>query len=222
MNEALFFFHITAVLLFTFGALKLGKETLFGWICLQAILANLFVLKQIEFFSLTITCSDVFAVGGILGLNLLQEYFGKESAQKAARSCLFFMVFFAAMSKIHLIYNPSIADTTHRSYFTILSSAPRILFASLTTFYLVQQIDIRLFSWIKKQFPKVSLPFRNASSLFITQFLDTVLFSVLGLFGLVDNIAHIIAVSFLVKVTVILASVPLTALSKKFLSQTAA
>ena len=54
-------------------------------------------------------------------------------------------------------------------------------------------------------------------SLFVTQLLDTILFSFLGLYGLVENILHIIVVSFLVKVAVILSSVPLMTLAKKFI-----
>lgn len=219
MNEALFFIHVGIVLAFALGALRLGKEALLAWTCIQALLANLFVLKQIEFFSLTVTCSDVFAVGGILGLNLLQEYFGQDSAKKAARSCLYFMLFFAAMAKMQLLYLPSPLDTTHSSYSTILSAAPRILLASLSVFFVVQQIDIRLFALIKTKFPELPLPFRNAASLFLSQLLDTILFSFVGLYGLVDNVFHIIVVSFIVKVAVILSSVPLTAFSKKFASQ---
>ena len=217
MNEALFFTHCAIVLLFTLGALRLGKEALLAWTCIQAVLANLFVLKQMDLFTLTVTCSDVYAVGGILGLNLLQEYFGVASSKKAAKSCFYFMIFFALVSKLHLLYVPSSFDTTHNSYDAILTAAPRILFASLTSFFLVQQVDIRLFSWIKRRFPNLGLPIRNAMSLFATQLLDTILFSFLGLYGLVENILHIIVISFLVKMVVILSSVPLMTLTKKFI-----
>ena len=220
MNEALFFTHCAIVLLFTLGALRLGKEALLAWTCIQALLANLFVLKQMDLFTLTVTCSDVYAVGGILGLNLLQEYFGVTSSKKAARSCFYFMIFFALVSKVHLLYAPSSFDSTQSAYDTILTAAPRILIASLSSFFLVQQVDIRLFSWIKETFPKLDLAHRNAMSLFVTQLLDTILFSFLGLYGLVENILHIIVVSFLVKVAVILSSVPLMTLAKKFIRKT--
>ncbi len=46
MNELLFFLHL--ILVFGFGviALKLGKHYLTTWVAIQAILANLFVVKQ--------------------------------------------------------------------------------------------------------------------------------------------------------------------------------
>jgi uncharacterized PurR-regulated membrane protein YhhQ (DUF165 family) len=53
-------------------------------------------------------------------------------------------------------------------------------------------------------------------SLVFTQWIDTVLFSFLGLFGLVESIFSVIAVSFAVKCLVIGMSAPLVALSRRF------
>lgn len=217
MNEYLFILHICLVLFFTLLSLKLGKYALFALVSSQAIFANLFVLKQINCFSLSITCTDVFAISGTLGLNLMQEYFGVKIAKKAALSSFLLMVFFAVISKIHLLYIPNSYDTTQTSYDTILSQAPRILAASLFSFFIVQQIDIKLFGWMKSKFTKLSLSKRNTISLISTQGIDTVLFSFLGLYGLVENVYHIILVSFIVKAAVIIITYPVTALSKKLL-----
>ena len=72
MNETIFFLHIFSALLFLALAIRLGKMALGVYVALSGVLANLFVVKQIELFGLHATASDVFAVGGILGLNLLQ------------------------------------------------------------------------------------------------------------------------------------------------------
>jgi uncharacterized integral membrane protein (TIGR00697 family) len=217
MNEAVFFLHIIVTLLFSFGALRLGKEALIASASMQAVFANLFVLKQIDFCTLTVTCSDVYAIGGILTLNLLQEFHGKNAAHFSVKCSLFFLVFFAAMAKLHLLYEPSSFDVTHSSYSTILSSAPRILLASLTAFFFSQKIDIFLFAKIKQKLPKAPLAIRNALSMSCSQCFDTMLFTLLGLYGLVDNIWHVFILSFVIKLIVILLSTPLVALSKKFL-----
>lgn len=217
MNELLFFLHLLIVFAFTLGALRMGGQALFAWTSAQALFANLFVLKQMHCFGLTITCSDVYAVGGMLGLNLLQEYFGISRAKAAARFCFFLLVFFAAMAKIHLLYTPAAFDTTHEAYKAILTAAPRLLFASLASFFIVQQLDIRLFGWIKQRFPLSPLFARNTLSLLTTQLLDTVLFSFLGLHGIVENTLDIIVVSFLIKAAVIFSSLSVTTLSKKIL-----
>lgn len=219
MNEAIFLVHILAVLLCTFGAVKFGESALVTWVCIQGVLANLFVLKQIDCFSLTVTCSDVYAVSGILSLNLLQEYFSLGSAKKTAIRSFYFMIVFALMAKIHLLYQPSIDDSMDGAYRAILSPAPRILFASLLSFWIVQQIDIRLFAWIKNRWPHKPLSVRNAGSLITSQLIDTVLFTLLGLYGMVKSLFDIILLSFVIKTAVILCFIPLLAFCKKIFTR---
>lgn len=218
MNEWLFASHILAIFFFTLGALKLGKEALCSWICLQALFANLFVLKQITLFGFHVTASDVFAVGGILGLNLMQEFYGAKEAKKATTVCLYCLLLFAALSKIHLLYTPSFTDTTHSSYVNILDPAPRLFIASLIVFFIVQKIDIKLFSKLKSSLKKSPFALRNLISLCTSQFLDTVLFTFLGLYGIVFSLYDVIFVSFLTKVIVIAFLTPASLLAKKWIT----
>lgn len=213
MNELLFFGHIFLVVGFGLFALKMGKAALTAWVALQAVLANLFVIKQISFFGFHVTCSDVFAVGSIFGLNLLREYHGQDAAKKALWTCFFAMIFFVAMAQLHLFYVPSPFDTTQPSFENILSSSPRLLGASLLVFVLVQQVELRLFGVLKA---KLSLGYRNAVSVGLGQLLDTVLFSILGLWGIVEHLSDVIVVSFLIKVLVIVLMTPLIHFSKRF------
>lgn len=145
MNEALFFFHVLAALVFLGLAVRMGKMALGVYVALSGVLANLFVVKQIELFGLHATASDVFAVGGILGLNLLQELFGIQAAKQAVRASLFALVLFACMSQIHLLYNPSLFDVTQGAFTAILVAAPRIVAASIGVYALVQRVDILFF-----------------------------------------------------------------------------
>lgn len=215
MNEALFFFHIFIVFVFSFLALKKGKEATIAWMALQAVLANLFVLKQISFFSLNATCSDVYAVGSVLSLNLLQEFFGKSEAHKSTLISFGAMVFFAVLAKIHLFYTPSAVDVTQKAFTTILEPAPRLLIASITVFYLVQQFDIRFYAYLKNRFSQASLPLRNGISLVLSQGLDTLLFTVLGLYGYVYSLFDVFLISVVIKLAIISFLSPLTFFFKK-------
>ena len=216
MNEFIFLIHVLVVMGFGFGALKMGQTMLTSWVSLQAILANLFVIKQICLFGFHVTCSDVFAIGCIFGLNLLREYFGPNAAKKALWSCLFSMLFFVVMGQIHLYYAPSTFDTAQGAFQTILSSSPRLLIVSLAVFIFVQQIDLRLFGLFKEKFPILPLGFRNALSVGMMEFLDTFLFSVFGLSGLVAHLSDIILISFLIKLLVIVLLSPLMHFSHRF------
>lgn len=215
MNEILFFLHL--ILIFGFGviALKLGKAYLTTWVAIQAILANLFVVKQMFFFHYNVTCSDVFAIGSILGLNLLQEYFDKESAKRALWGAFFAMLFFAAMSQIHLLYTPSTYDTTQSAFTCILAPSPRLFAASVIVFLLTQHMDIRLFQVLKQKAGFIPFPLRSSLSTALTQFTDTFLFSILGLWGLVSSLWDIIFISFLIKLIIISCLTPLLALVKR-------
>lgn len=203
MNELLFFFQCFLILGFAFGAVKLGKEALVAWVAIQALIANLFVLKQISLFGFEVTASDAFAIGSLVGLNFLQEFYSKEEAKKATWICFFFMVFFVFVSQVHLYYIPSAHDTTNEAFNTILSPSPRLLIASMIVFLFVQQIDIRFFSFLKKTMPQISFAFRSAMVLILSQFIDTFLFSFAGLYGIVASVMSVIVISFFVKLLVI-------------------
>jgi hypothetical protein len=211
MNELIFFSHILLVVGFLLLSLRMGERALVGFVALQGVLANLFVLKQIDLFGFEVTCTDVFAIGGILSLNLLQEYFGKRSAKQAIHLSLLALIFFSLCSQIHLLYLPTSHDATQNAFATLFSTSPRIVFASIATFYLVQQFDVRFFPLLKG---KLSL--RIAASLFVSQLLDTILFSLLGLYGLVASLFDIILVSFLIKCIIIAVSSPFVSFSKRF------
>lgn len=216
MNGPLFLLHIFAVLFFVLGALRLGKEALIALISLFAVLANLFVMKQIDLFGLEVTCSDVFAIGAILGLNLLQEYFGKEAAKIAIRISFGALIFFGAMVMIHLAYLPSSHDSTQSAYATIFSHTPRIVGASFFVYYIVQKWDLYFFQWLQKRFDNRRLGIRLLFSLLVSQALDTVLFSFLGLYGIVDSVFDIIVMSFAIKCAIIALSSPIAAFSKRW------
>ena len=211
MNEMIFFIHIFLL----FGALiltkRFGKEALITLISLQVILSNLFVTKQIELFGLSVTATDAYMIGSLVGMNLLQEYFGKESAKKVLTINTFILIFFTAMALIQIGYKPSPYDSLHPSFLAILSFSPRIFLSSIGCFYLSQKIDVELFSALRK---KLSLPLSMTLSLLISQALDTILFSYLALYGVVHSLSSIIIMSYAIKLITLFSMAPLTALLK--------
>ncbi|MBI3508733.1 MAG: queuosine precursor transporter [Chlamydiia bacterium] len=216
LNEFLFFLQVLIVVVFTLIALRAHKAALGSFIALCFVLANLFVVKQIDLFGLTVTASDVFAIGAILGLNLMQEYFGKEEAQKTVRLGFLALIFFGIMTQVHLAYTPSLVDTTHSSFVAIFSSTPRILMASFLVYYLVQKWDIWFFQRLQEWCKGKKWGLRLFLSLFVSQAMDTVLFSFLGLYGLVDSLFDIIVMSYAVKCAIILLSSPIALFSKRW------
>lgn len=215
MNEFIFLFHTIIIALASLGALLIGKEALVGFICIQSILSNLFVTKQITLFGLTVTCTDVFAVGALLSLNMLQEFFGRDIVKKTILINFFMLIFYVAMSQLHLWYIPNSFDSMHQHFASILSIMPRITIASVSVYGFVQLFDAQLFSILKQLFNSKYLVIRNIISLTCSQLLDTILFSYLALYGIVESVWHVIIVSFIIKLFVIACNTPFIALAKK-------
>lgn len=216
MNELIFLLHASMLSLFLLIALRFGKEALIALISLYGILANLFVTKQITLFGLAATASDAFIVAAILGLNLVQEYFGATIAKKAIWICFISLIAYTAATQLHLLYEPSNFDNTHGHFCALLQVMPRITAASIFVFFLVQQIDRWLYALLQKKFGTRFFLLRNYASLLFSQLIDTILFSFLGLYGIVENIASIILVSYTIKVLAIFLTTPWIIVSDYF------
>ncbi len=214
-NELVFLLHTIIISITALGALRLGSQALVAFICTQCILANLFVIKQTTLFGMTATCADAYTVGSVIGLNLLQEYFGKGQAKKAIWSSFLLLLFYTVVSQLHLYYFPTMADTAHQHFQPILQFMPRIAIASLIVYFLVQQLDTWLYGVLKEKLAGKFLVVRNYASILICQLIDTVLFSFLGLYGIIDNIFQVMVISYAIKVVAILCATPFVALSKK-------
>jgi uncharacterized integral membrane protein (TIGR00697 family) len=151
----------------------------------------------------------------MLGLNLLQEYYGKAITRLAIWISFFVSSIFAISAYLHLLYVPFVGDTTHGAYAIILSATPRIVAASLFTYFIVQQCDMRLYGFLKKKFEDRFYIIRNYSSVALSQLLDTVLFSFLGLYGIVSHVWEIILVSYTIKIAILLLATPFLMLSRR-------
>lgn len=215
MNELIFFFHTIIIAAFALGSLALGRSALVAFICTQCLLANLFVIKQINLFGFTATCADAFTVGATIGLNLLQEYFGKDITKKTIWVNFFLLIFYAIASQIHLIYIPHSADIMHLHFMPLLNLMPRIVVASFSVYLISQMADYYLYGFLKKILQDRYIIIRNYASIAFCQLLDTVLFSFLGLYGIIDNIWEVIIISYLIKLASIIIATPFVGFSRK-------
>jgi uncharacterized integral membrane protein (TIGR00697 family) len=213
-NEIIFIIHTLFITASTLAALSLGSHCLVAFIGVQCVLANLFVIKQITLFGLSATCADAFTVGATLSLNLLQEYFGKNIAKKAIWINFFILIFYTIISQIHVWYQSNTFDTMQQHFVPILHLMPRITIASLLVYLFVQLLDYYLYGLLKQKLNHRFLVARNYASIALCQLIDTILFSFLGLYGIVENIGHIIIVSYSIKLVSILLATPFISFSR--------
>lgn len=206
--------HLGVLLLLILFTLRLGERALHAWLCVIAVSMNLFVTKQISLFGLDITATDALAVSYLLGFNLLQEFYGKETARSHLLISFLVSSGFVLLSLFHLAYEPNAFDLADPAFRLILSPLPRIIGASLLTFVVVQAFDIFFFGWLREKFEGKQLMMRLIVCLMFSQIIDTVLFSFLGLYGQVGNLFDIMVVSLGFKYIVIFFSAPIGAYAK--------
>lgn len=208
-NECLFLLHSLMITCFTLFALWFSKEALITIIVTHCILANLFVTKQITLFSLSATGTDAFIIGSVIGLNVLQEYFGSQIARRVILANLFILFYFALCSLIHCAYIANEFDTMSHAFYIILSPLVQIIFVSMAVFLFVQFFDYTLFQWLKDVFGERFFVARNFFSVAFCQLLDTALFTFFGLSGLIHNIWHVALMSYSIKLLSIFIISPL-------------
>jgi len=215
MNELIFIVQSLLVAAGSIVALRLGKEALVAFMSLLCVLANVFVLKQIQLFGLQVTAADAFSVGAILSLHLLQEFFGKKVAKKAIWTSFFCLILYIGASQVHLWYTPSIWDTTHVHFFEILRFAPRVALASLLVYLFSMQLDQFLYERLQAWCGGKYLLLRNFGLLAFIQLIDTTLFTFFGLYGIVHSVSQVIVVSYAVKIVAIVGTTPALLFLKK-------
>lgn len=219
LNLLLFLGSCALIAGFAWFFSRLGQGGLTAWIAILSLLANLFVLKQIDLLGLNATASDIFAIGNLLALNLLQEKYGRQATQNAIWTSFSCLLFFVIMSQIHLHYAPSIYDNSQNSYALILAATPRMMVASLFTFLLIDQFDSRFYRYARQKLPQVSMILVSAMTMCISQTLDSILCNTLGLYGVVEALIEIILVSVAIKVLAIASTIPWAYVSRKLFSQ---
>ncbi len=216
-NELLFFLQAFLVGLAILIALRLQKEGLIAYIALAGILANLFVAKQIQLFGLNVTASDAYMIGASLSLNALQEFYGRPATRLAIWIAFFCQILFVIMSMIHCAYIPSAADISQTHYCAILHNLPRLVAASLFAYNAAEWTNYGTFIALRKAIGNRWFAARSFASTATAQLVDTILFSFLGLHGIVASIWDIMLMSFAIKISIMLIATPFLAFSRKMI-----
>ena len=182
MNEMLFFGFAAIMLSLTLGAFRAGKQYLLALIVLLSVLMNIFVTKQFELFGVNVTGGNVLYGAIFLATDLLSEHFGKKSALQAVWSGLFASVILVISTQFLLAFVPNGFDTMQGSLETLFAVTPRILFGSFLAYLVAQHLDVFLYAKIRKMFPAKSwLWLRNNGSTMISQLVDSIIFTAVGL-----------------------------------------
>lgn len=198
INELLLVIQTSIIVVGVWAAYLYGLQALTALITLYVVLANFLVVKQICLASMCITATDAYAIGAGIGLSLLQYRWSRKEALQAIAISFGVSCLVTVLTQLHLLFTPTPADWAHEHYMAVLSTTPRIVVASLISYLCCQLIETTMLAILRA---KTRLPFEIQGwfSVIVSSAVDTVLFSTLGLYGLVENLTHIIVISYMVK-----------------------
>ena len=180
-NELLFIIQTIIGLAFTLVAFSMGRNWLYGYIAVCIVLANVFVTKQITLFGIPATGGNVLFGSTFLATDLLSEHFGKRETRQAILLGFGAALFYLIMSQFILKFSPSPDDWgAADGMATIFDFAPAIVLATLMAYLISQFHDIWAFHWIREKTGGRYLWLRNNGSTWVSQLIDSVVFSILA------------------------------------------
>ncbi len=174
-----------------------GKSGIYVYVAMAIFLANIQVLKVIEFpfFPEPMALGTILFISIFLCTDILSEYYGKESATKCIYIGISAYLFSTIIMFFTISFNPiniemypewSWSLDMHNAIQTLFLPQFPIILGSVSAFFLSQKFDVFIFNYIKKNF-NTALWFRNNMSTFISQFIDNLIFSILAFNLLTSN-----------------------------------
>ena len=209
-NEILFTLQTLIILAITLITFRMGKQYLIGWVAASIVLANIFVTKQMKLFGLDATGGNVLYASIFLATDLLNEHYSKEDAKDAVKIGFLAALLYLISSRFIVYYLPSENDSVHNGMQSIFAFAPRIIIASLLAYLISQFHDIWAYNFIREKTGQKLLWLRNNGSTWISQLIDSVIFSVVAFVGIFPFkvVFQIILSTYILKIFVALLDTP--------------
>lgn len=170
-----------------------GRQGLLACIVLAILLSNLQGPKLTTIFGLQTSLGVIFYSGIFFATDLLSEKYGRMQANRAVIIGFAVSVITVLMLSIALEFQPTTDPETaalsrdiQDSFATILNFTPRFVFGSLFAYLISQTFDVWFFHFIKKRTHGRHLWLRNNLSTMTSQVIDTLLYSLVVWWGVVE------------------------------------
>jgi len=175
-----------------------GKTGLYASIILSILMANLQGPKLTIIWLPVVgdlqTSLGVILYSGIyFATDLLSEKYGKREANRAVMTGFVASVIIVVMISISMLFLPSTNPKTiqfsadvHNAFATLFNFTPRFVFGSLLAYLISQRFDVWIFHVIREYTGEQHLWIRNNLSTMSSQALDTIVYSLIVWWGVVD------------------------------------
>lgn len=200
-----------------------GKVGLFLWTGIATIAANIEVLILVDAFGMEMTLGNILFATTFLVTDVLSELYGKKDSHTAVKLGITTSLSFVAISASWMLYTASVNDFAFPSIQTIFSNTPRLMFASLSVYAIVQFLDVWLYhkwwAFTEKRFGdrEKFLWLRNNGSTLVSQLLNAILYTVFAFAGIYDvpTLVSIAISSYIIFIVTSIADTPFVYLCRK-------
>lgn len=185
MNELFWLLMLFVNFLAIMIAFRLwGKLGLYIWVPISVIVANIQVTKTVMLFGMEATLGNIVYATSFLATDILSEFYGTKESAKAVKIGFFSLLTMTVLMQVALLFNPSSNDIAQGPLSMIFGLMPRIAFGSLVAYLVSNSHDIWAFEFWKKRKPgRNTLWLRNNLSTFVSQLIDTLLFTFIAFYG---------------------------------------
>jgi uncharacterized integral membrane protein (TIGR00697 family) len=223
VNEIVFITTALIDLSLIILALRFGIAGLTGLMVTNIILVSAFGSKIISLFGYTTNAGNVFYGCTFFAGVMIAEHYGLKQAHKSVLVGFLALVLFVLMGEFTvrtgLGTSPSSID---QAMSTLFSAVPRIALGSMTAYLISQNLNIYVFSTIKKKTGSKFVALRTIASSVSGQFVDSLVFFSIAFAGSLpaNTLIQTMLTGYAAKVSIGLLSVPFLKLSY-FLKPTA-
>ncbi len=175
------------------------------------LLADLTGAKLVEIPHLNLVASVGFITYGfsVVVLLSIRELFGSELAKKTVTIGFVFLIISTIFVTLALHMPPASFWNLQGAYEATLGRLWRLVTFGYISYFIAQNLEVVVFNFLNTFFSRLHRPIRGFISASSTQLLETSLFMTTVFWGTVPSIPKLIAGQFLLKILLLVVSVPL-------------
>lgn len=204
-----------------------GKTALFVWVGFAMVLANIEVSKGVEMFGLAMTLGNVIYLTVDFVTSILNECYNKKEARQAVLFGFIASIMFVILSQLTIRFEPMTgSEEISQAMKLLFGFTPRVVASSLATYLISSYIDTGLYDFLKRKIFKkengLHLFCRSEISSFVSQFVDSLLFTLLAFVGVAEvggntfiGLAILTSTTYVAKVIIGVVDTPFLYIAKK-------
>ncbi len=201
----------------------LGKQGLYMWTVIATLAQNIEVLILVDAFGMEMTLGNILFASTFLVTDILSELYGKEESKRAVKMGIITSLVFVCITSSWLLYTPSENDFASPAIREIFSNTPRLIFASVAVYAIVQFLDVTLYhkwwEFTTKKFGNKDkyLWIRNNGSTLVSQLMNSVLYTLFAFYGTyeTDTLISIMISTYVIFIVTSIADTPFIYICRK-------